>query len=148
MNTPNTPLPRARNKDLAIQDMNAETLIYDKRSHKAHCLTPLAGMVWRHCDGSRNKADLAKIVSTNLGLPEDTDVVDLALQELMQADLLDATVPASQEQFQHTRRELLRKFRNHAVAAAVLVPLVSSIMTQSAMAQASPATTTTTRPPT
>ena len=42
--------PKARTQDLVIQEANQETLVYDRKSHQAHCLNPLVGLVWRHCE--------------------------------------------------------------------------------------------------
>ena len=139
---PENMAPLARTDDLAVQQVNDETLVYDKKTHHAHCLNRIAGVVWRHCDGRRTSDDLAKIVNQVLGLPGDPGLVELALQELGQAQLLEQYPKVTPEQKQYTRREVSSRLGVGA-AAFLLAPLVTSIMTQSAMAAASPRPTTT-----
>jgi hypothetical protein len=134
--------PKARKDDLVVQSQGEETLVYDNQSHHAHCLTRLAALIWQHCDGRRNVAELATIAHKQLGTPADTQIVEVALQELGQANLLEGyTSPAGSKGL--SRRELAARLGAGA-AAFLLAPLVTSIRTQPAMAAASPAPGTTT----
>ena len=47
-------LPRARKEGLLEEAVGEELLLYDQDSHTAHCLSPIAACVWRHCDGERD----------------------------------------------------------------------------------------------
>jgi hypothetical protein len=123
--------------------MNDETLVYDKLSHKAHCLNPLAALVWKLCDGRRSKEELADVARQNLGVPVDANVIELTLHELSKIDLLAQATTMPSEKKQYSRREMARTLGVGSAAALLLAPLVSSIMTQSAMAQASPVKKTT-----
>src|SRR6266498_3512906 len=49
----NPMLPRARTEDLIVEALPTETLVYDTRTHLAHCLNLSAATVWKHCDGIR-----------------------------------------------------------------------------------------------
>src|ERR1700733_13956171 len=80
--------PKARQTDLVVQEQGEETLIYDTKTHQAHCLTRLTGLIWRHCDGRRSLTELAAIVHRQLQIPEDQQLVEVTLQELQQANLL------------------------------------------------------------
>ena len=117
--------PLARTQDLIVQASADETLVYDRKHHQAHCLNKTAGLVWRHCDGHRTPADLAEVLTRLLGAPCDVEMVDLALEELAQANLLEGQAPVAPEQRKFSRRLLLR-----AGAAAILVPAITSILTQ------------------
>ncbi len=132
--------PKARTQGLVVQEDAEQTLIYDKEKHQAHCLNKTAALVWRHCDGRRTPADLAAILARHLGIPDGTEVVELGLDELSRANLLEGTAPVAVAERQFTRRTLLR-----AGVAAVLLPMITSIMTQKgpfvSVAFGTPATT-------
>jgi len=143
---PTDGLPLARTDDLVVQEANEETLVYDKKYHLAHCLNRLAALVWRHCDGRRGTSELAVIVHKRLGIPVDPEVVELTLQELAQANLLQGRAPVPHEQRKYSRRELNRRMAGAGTAAFLLAPVVT-IMTQTAMAHASPPKAPTTAAP-
>jgi hypothetical protein len=119
--------PRARTDDLVVQDLADETLVYDQARHRAHCLNRAAALVWRHCDGRHTVADLARVVARELGLPEDEDVVWLALDRLKRAHLLEGEVARPGETGRLTRRDVLRRL-GLAGGLALLLPAVTSIL--------------------
>ena len=108
MNASN-PLPRARVEDVVVQEVNDETLVFDRQTRQAHCLNRLAAVVWRHCDGHRTREEVAAIIARQLAVPVDTQLVELAVEELGQARLLEGLEPASPEQKRYTRREAARR---------------------------------------
>src|ERR1700735_931580 len=83
-------LPRARRDGLLEETLGEELLLYDQDNHTAHCLSPIAACVWRHCDGERDVTELAGLADTSKNLIAD------ALQELHEKNLLDAE-PASMQ---------------------------------------------------
>lgn len=112
-------IPQARQDGLLVEKVGEELLIYDQDSHIAHCLSPIAGSVWRHCDGEREVTELIQLAGVSENLVAD------ALHELREKNLLDAdpqlegTVPGI------SRREaIVRGVRISAAAAAV--PLIVS----------------------
>jgi coenzyme PQQ synthesis protein D (PqqD) len=151
MITPKQTLPLARTKNLVIQEVANESLVYDESSHEAHCLNRTAALVWRHCDGRTTIGEMVAILHGSVGTPNDPGVVELALQELQHAGLVDGRVAAFAGQPSVSRRRLLSRLSTAGMAMA-LAPLVTSVMTRTARAQASPkptttTTTTTTAPP-
>jgi hypothetical protein len=120
--------PRARKESIVIQPLEDETLIYDLKSHKAHCLNLAAAMVWRRCDGRTSVEEIRSSIADELGTPVDKDVVWLALDQLSKAGLLAEPVAG----LRLSRRELARR-----VGVAVSLPLVSSIIAPKASAAAS-----------
>ncbi len=44
--------PLARKADLVTKEVADEVLVYDLKSHKAHCLNQTAALVWKYCDGN------------------------------------------------------------------------------------------------
>ena len=117
--------PKARAKDILIQESNQETFVYDKKSQQAHCLSELAGLVWRHCDGQRGWQELAVIAHDKLGVPNDSQVIEFVLNELALAKLLQTGAVITPEQNKYTRREVARRFGLNAGAGFLLAPLIT-----------------------
>ena len=115
-------MPLGRSRDLIVEELGDELLVYDMEADRGHCLSPTAARVWRRCDGRTPPEGL----SAQLGL--DQDAVDRALEELAACELLEAApeptvVPAGNGA---TRRELASKVvKVGAVAAAA--PLIVSV---------------------
>lgn len=130
--TGETQRPVARRDDLVVEHLGDETLVYDLRSHKAHCLNAGAALVWQHCNGEYDKAALTTLLQKNLGTPNDPSVVDVALQELTSAKLLEqGSNPAK-----ISRRDVAMRLKL-VVGASVVLPAVMSIVAPSAASAAS-----------
>ena len=52
--------PKARSDQLLVQRTGEETLVYDERTHRAHCLDARAARVWSLCDGARTEREIAE----------------------------------------------------------------------------------------
>ena len=100
--------PLARRREIVVQELAGETLVYDLERHRAHCLSATASWVWRHCDGKTTPPVLARRLSRELGTPVGEDVVGLALHRLAKARLLESA-PASPSLTFRSRRDLLKK---------------------------------------
>lgn len=108
--------PVARTDELVVEQVGDEVLIYDQRTHDAHCLSAAAGQVWHACDGRTPREQLAG----RLGLGAGT--IEHALEELDRCRLLDgASEPGL------TRRQVTSRFVK-AGAAAAAAPLIYSIV--------------------
>jgi Coenzyme PQQ synthesis protein D (PqqD) len=125
-----TERPRARTSDLVVKGVGDEVLIYDLARHRAHSLNRVAAAVWRSCDGTRGVLALATAASRESGYVVPTEAVRYALQGLGRAQLLDAPF----EDGRLTRREVMAKL---GTAAAVALPLVTTIVTPTAAQTAS-----------
>jgi len=122
-------LPRARQDGLLEETVGEELLLYDRDSHTAHCLSPIAACVWRHCDGERDVTELAELTGASESLVAD------ALHELREKDLLVAepelmqsTVPGV------SRREAIGRVARYGAAAAAGSLIVSATAATPAMA--------------
>jgi hypothetical protein len=119
--------PLARSRDLIIEEVEDEVLIYDEQNDRAHCLSAEAARVWRACDGQT--AIDALTVEADL----DAETTRRALAELQSLGLLEAG-PSG---VGLTRRDLT--FRAAKVsAAAAAAPLIVSINPSVAGAQVTP----------
>jgi hypothetical protein len=113
--------PVARRDGLVIRELPDEVLVYDRESHRAHCLNRAAAAIFRHADGTRTVADLARLLAPREEATTGASLVTLALAQLAEAGLLDdAPVPAAL-----SRREVVRRA---GLGAAFLLPVVASIV--------------------
>ncbi len=121
--------PLARKEGIVVQALPDETLVYDLKSQRAHCLNLLAAMVWKRCDGRANAEEIASSIADELGAPVDLSVVLLALDQLSSADLISKPAVRAES---ISRRQIVRR-----LGAGVSLPLVSSIIAPPAQAAAS-----------
>lgn len=122
-------LPRARQDGLLEETVGEELLLYDQESHIAHCLSPIAACVWRHCDGERDVTELAQLAGASENLVAD------ALHELREKDLLDAEPTLMQSTIPgESRREAIGRVARYGAAAAAAPLIVSATAATPAMA--------------
>jgi hypothetical protein len=118
-------LPITKKAELATQEVAGETLVYDLKRHRAHCLNAAASAVWRYCDGQTTISGMAEKLHSETGLPADETVVQLALKQLRAAGLIECDRPVAPAEKLPTRREIAKRL---AIPAALALPLVSSIV--------------------
>jgi hypothetical protein len=123
--TPHSQSPRLRADGLIIHELPDELLIYDKVRDLAHCLNQTAAFVWRACDGQRTPEEIARKLTTQLGVAVPEDVVLFALAQLEKIHLLEQreAIPASFARM--SRRQMARSL---GLTAAVALPLITSIL--------------------
>lgn len=121
-------LPPVRSQDIVMQDLGQEILLYDLTINKAFCLNQTASIVFRHCDGITNLADL-KFKNRQLS----DEVIFLTLDLLQKNNLIES--PNYQSPFADlSRREVIRKV---GLASMIALPLISSVIAPSAAMSAS-----------
>lgn len=132
--------PRARRSKLVVRELADETLVYDLEGHRAHCLNRTAALAWELCDGRNTVSLIAGKMSERLSARVPDEVVRLALDQLADRGLLvPDRVHSVTAANLVSRRMLMRRL---GLAAAVALPLVTSIISPTpAMAQ-SPCTET------
>ena len=114
-------LPRARKDGLLEETVGEELLLYDRDSHTAHCLSPIAACVWRHCDGEHDLTGLAELAGASESLVAD------ALHELREKDLLVAGPTLAQSTIPgESRREAIGRVARYGAAAAAGSMIVSA----------------------
>jgi hypothetical protein len=122
-------LPRGRQDGLLEETVGEELLLYDQGSHTAHCLSPIAACIWRHCDGERDVSELAVFAGVSESLVAD------ALYELREKDLLDAEPDHMQSTVSgESRREAIGRVARYGAAAAAGTMIVSATAATPAMA--------------
>jgi len=133
-NTTEKPLALARNEELVIQDLPDEVLVYDLKSHKAHCLNKTAAFIWKNCDGQKTAEEIAKMMETEWRTPVTEDAVWFTLNKLGKADLLQEPIVLPEAKAGMSRRSAVRRL---GFGALLAVPVVMSIVTPTAAATAS-----------
>ena len=123
-------LPKMRVERLIVDDLADEVLVYDLDRHKAHCLNQTAALVWRACDGKTTSVEIGKRLTRKFQTPFNEQLVWLALRQLDRLHLLEQSVPLPPRLVGISRREMIRDL---GVAAAVAVPVVTSIISPTAV---------------
>ena len=123
--------PRARSDGLIVRHMADETLVYDERCDRMHCLNRSASLVWARCDGAQSVMEIARGLAADLDGPIGEDVVWYALARLDHDGLLTEPLPVRQPAM--SRRALMTLA---GVGALLTIPAISSIAVPTA-AQAS-----------
>ena len=126
-------VPRARQEQLIVKELPDELLIYDLQSDKAHCLNETAALVWKNCDGHKTVDQLRELMEENAGSPVSEEMVWLALDQLETFRLLDETALKPVQFAGMSRRDMVRRVG----IAAIALPVILSIVSPTAQAQAS-----------
>jgi len=127
---------QARQDGLLKQPVDDELLVYDLKRHKAHCLNKAAAIVWEECNGRNTVADLVRLLENRLQTRFDEEMVWVALDQLDRARLLSPRITRPEAPNRISRRDVLKRV---GIAAALTVPLITSVMSPTA-AQASTCT--------
>jgi hypothetical protein len=98
--------PKARTDQLLIQQTGLDTLVYDERTHRAHCLDARAARVWALCDGSRTEQQIAEEYGEG---GAGAAVVRWTLAELGKSALLDGAESAPSARVALSRRTLMKQ---------------------------------------
>lgn len=128
-------IPTARKDGLVIQEVEGELLVYDTKSHRAHCLNRTAALVWKYCDGEQALEEVARKVEAEIRVEVSSEVVRLAVKQLEKKKLLEAPAGAADGGVRISRRELARRLG--IAAAAASLPLITSINAPAALQAAS-----------
>ena len=121
----------AREDGLLVEHLNDETVVFDTETRQAHCLGPLAAVVFARADGRTSSEGLAAIASERLNETVEPWQVDDAIAELDGCRLLAISAPRSQDGT--TRRQMLKK---SAITGGVVfaAPLITSVVPPAAAA--------------
>src|SRR5215471_9251073 len=92
---------------LEIERASDEILALKPGATEAYALNQTAAIVFDLCDGEHSKVEMANAIQHRTGLPADEQVVDLALDGLVEAGLVALDEPVPQPGI--TRRALVRR---------------------------------------
>jgi hypothetical protein len=126
--------PVARKTDLTIEELPLETVVYDHKRNRMHCLNQSTSLIWQRCDGQAKIEDLAALLP-EVGLPSDSDIVRQALKALDLAHLLEGDPGFATSELPSRRQLVQRLGLATGTAAAVLPVIASAIAPTPAMAK-------------
>lgn len=120
--------PNTREDDLMISRVDDELVIFDQRTEEYHHLTTVATFVWDRCDGETDVDTLADQLDRAFEVDSPRPLIEEALAELREADLLEDSAPAEPERPGNDvgRRTALLKMAATGAAVASL-PLVTTM---------------------
>lgn len=121
-------LPVARDRDVVIQRLDNELLIYDIKTQKAYCLNKTTSSVYDACDGETSFDSLKH----NTGLTD--EIVFFALDELRKEDLLAEGQEYGSPFVGMSRRDVIKKV---GMASMIALPVIASLVAPTAAMAAS-----------
>src|SRR5688500_9230180 len=101
--------PSRRQEQLLVRELAGETLIYDLKAKKAHCLNRTASLIWDCCDGRTAVRAIAKKVGKVLNATLDETIIWAAIKRLQASRLLQSPVTVPTIPKGTPRRQLLRQ---------------------------------------
>jgi len=129
---PNTVvLPKARVKDIVVQEIEDEILVYDFITEKANHLNKISSTVWKRCDGKTTLSEIVEVLSRQLKHEIEEDFVWIALDELDKVSLFEDGLNKN-DFVSLSRRNVLMRY---ALTAVLLPSVVSLIAPQAVSAQ-------------
>lgn len=126
--------PIARKSNLVVQEIEAETLVYDLGMNKAFCLNETSSLVWQYSDGKNSVSEIAKLLSKRFKTLVTDELVWLALDQLKKDNLLENSSEFEINFNGLERRKVIKKI---GFASMIALPVVSSVIAPSALYAAS-----------
>lgn len=128
--------PLAKTKEILVQELENELLVYDLQTNKAFVLNETSALIFQLCDGTKTIAEISDSMSRKLKTLVSEDFILLALNELKKDGLLEDDAQLNSYFAEFSRREMVRKI---GLASMIALPLVSSVVAPSAAMAASQA---------
>ncbi|HRH46802.1 MAG TPA: hypothetical protein PKY82_34470 [Pyrinomonadaceae bacterium] len=126
----NKTLPLAKSEDFVVQELKNEVLIYNLKTNKALCLNSTASFIWNKCVPNSNYQDVINEFEKVHHQKIDDDFIDLVLDELSKADLLQGKRTFLNEKV--SIREVLLRYGLMAVALPMIINVIAPTAAQSA----------------
>jgi SAM-dependent methyltransferase len=114
-----------RVEGVQIEHAADEILVMRTATWEAHALNRSAAAVYERCDGKTSRSEMAAEIRGRTGLPADDEIVDLALAELVDAQLVVLDDPEPRSNI--SRRSLIRRLALSSRVASML-PVVETIL--------------------
>ncbi|HRH45760.1 MAG TPA: hypothetical protein PKY82_29230 [Pyrinomonadaceae bacterium] len=129
-----TTFPKARTKNLVVQELEKELLIYDLSINKAFCLNESLALIWKHVDGKNSVADISILLSRKLKTLVTEEFVWLGLDQLKKDNLLENSSEIATNFSGLNRRQVIK---NIGFASMIALPLISSVIAPTSATAAS-----------
>ena len=111
-------LPKARSKDIVVQTLNKELLVYDLQTDQAFCLNDTSAIIFNACDGTTSFDELIRKYNFT------DELIHFALDQLHKNNLLAEIEGGYQSIFSGmSRREVIKKI-GFATSVAISLPYI------------------------
>jgi hypothetical protein len=127
-------LPKSRQSEVVVQELENEILIYDLKINKAYCLNETSALVWQLSDGTNHVSEIRHILTKKLKMPVSEELVWLALDQLKKDNLLENGDALEINFSGLNRRQIIKKV---GLASLVTLPVISSLFAPTATMAAS-----------
>jgi hypothetical protein len=119
-----------------IEEVDDELVVYDRELDQAHTLNRTAALVWRNCDGTRTVAEIAANLRHDGIAVADDELVQLSVDLLAGAGLMDAAAARRPLETRLARRQLLERV-GVVGTGSLVVPVIQTLDAPRAVAAAS-----------
>lgn len=126
--------PIARQRDILVQSIKDEVLVYDLKTNKVFCLNETSSIIWQLCNGQNDLTSIAAQFQKESNEQIPLEFIEIALEQLNKENLLENYQPRNGSMSKRSRREMIRKA---GLATAMALPIITSIIAPSAVAAAS-----------
>lgn len=109
----------SRTKDIIVQNLEDEVLIYDLRSNEALSLNETAARVWQSLDGKKTVAEIAFEIDLS---PE---MILFSIDELQKKNLLEEKIETGLAKDKISRRKMLIKTAGASIALPIIVGVIA-----------------------
>ncbi|HEV2644806.1 MAG TPA: PqqD family protein [Acidobacteriaceae bacterium] len=116
-------MPQRITREVSVQQIGRETLVYDGVRHRAFCLNESSGVVWRLANGTHTVAEIVAAASAELGTDVSEQLVQIVLNALHSDGLIEASWE-SEVQRSLSRRVMLQQL---GTGGALLLPVIAAI---------------------
>jgi len=121
-------MPRGIQRQISVQRIGRETLVYDGVRHSAFCLNESSGVVWRLADGTRTIAEIGAEAGVELGVEVSEELARFILDELRGDGLMEGW-GEGEELVGISRRAMLERL---GVGGAMLLPVIAAMVAPTA----------------
>lgn len=122
-------LPKAKYKNIVVQQANKDLLLYDLISNKAFCLNETSAFIWQLCDGKNSVENISRQLSKHFNANLDENFVWLAIEQFKRDGLLDEKMLIEIDFGGLSRRQVIKKV---GLATMIALPLISSVVAPNA----------------
>lgn len=127
-------MPKARDKDVVVQQLGDEVLVYDLKSNQAFCLNETSALIWQMCDGQTSVSDMSRRLTGEFKESAGEDLVWFAIDELKRSNLIANSAEFTNRFEGFNRRDVIKKV---GLASMIALPLISAMIAPSAVNAAS-----------
>ncbi|HRH43001.1 MAG TPA: PqqD family protein [Pyrinomonadaceae bacterium] len=111
-------------KDVIVQELDGEILIYDLGNNKVFCLNETSALIWQLCDGKKDVDAISSELSKKLNSNVTPEFTWFALNELKKKKLVDCETPTPVELKGLNRREVIKRI---GIGSMIALPVVAAL---------------------